>query len=222
MVYDNGMKLEQAYDGQHFPLYFYEIPLLNLEIRCEQPDSPAEYLCLPASDKQIERTLLRAGVTDVAEAVWTVEMSMLPEQVEAAVNLEDEDISSLNKLCRAIEPLDISQIEKLEAVILMAQPKDAGEVRQLAENLDQFEFIPDVQTLEDYGQYMIQESGDFKYDENLEGFYDYRLYGEVRSRDDGGEFTDLGYVSYHGSLSLDELMREGAEQEQGPTMGGFS
>ncbi|MDE6590788.1 MAG: antirestriction protein ArdA, partial [Oscillospiraceae bacterium] len=111
---------------------------------------------------------------------------------------------------------------KLEAVVLMAQPTEAGEIRQLAENLDQFEFIPDVQTLEDYGRYMIQESGHFEYDENLERFYNYRLYGEIRSREDGGEFTDLGYVSYHGPLTLEELMRDDPAEQYQREMGGLA
>lgn len=223
VVFDNGMELEQVYDGQHFPLYFYEMPLLNLEIRGKRSDSSVEYLSLPASDKQIERTLLRAGVRDMDNAVWDVESGELSEPVALAIKLENEDILSLNKLCRGIEPLDTEQKEKLDAVVLMAKPGSAGEVRQLAENLDLFDFAPDVQTLEDYGRYLICESGHFEYDENLEDFYNYHYFGEVRSREDGGEFTDLGYVSYHGTLTLDELMHddpaEQYQQEQEPENG---
>ena len=202
VAFDNGMKLEQVYDGRHFPLYLYESPLLNLEVRSGQPDPLASFLPLPASDKQVERALLRAGVTDVDSAVWDVESGELSEQVALAIKLENEDINSLNQLCRAIEPLDTVQREKLDAVVLMAKPTSAGEIRQLAENLDQFDFAPDVQSLEDYGRFMIQESGHFEYDENLEQFYDYHHFGEIRSREDGGEFTDLGYVSYHGSFLI--------------------
>ena len=55
-------------------------------------------------------------------------------------------------------------------------------VRQLAENLDLFDFVPGLQTPEEYGRHMIRESGHFDYDENLEGFYDYRRYGEQQLR----------------------------------------
>ena len=219
VVFDNGMELEQVYDGRHFPLYLYESPLLNLEVRSGHPDSPAEFLPLPASDKQIERTLLRAGVTDMGSAVWDVESGELSEQVAMAIHLESEDIDSLNRLCRAIESLNEAGREKLNAVVLMAKPGSAGEIRQLAENLDQFDFAPDVQTLEDYGRYMICESGHFEYDENLEQFYDYHHFGEIRSREDGGEFTDLGYVSYHGTLTLDELMQDDQAEQEEPEIG---
>lgn len=221
VVFGNGMELEEVYDGHHFPLYFYEIPLLNLEIRSERPDSPVEYLSLPTSEKQIERTLLRAGVTDMGSAVWDVESGELSEQVAMAIHLEREDIDSLNRLCRAIESLDEAERKKLDAVVLMAKPGSAGEVRQLAENLDLFDFAPDVQTLEDYGRYLICESGHFEYDENLEDFYNYHYFGEVHSLEDGGEFTDLGYVSYHGDLTLTELMHEDLteQQEEEPEIG---
>ncbi len=73
---------------------------------------------------------------------------------------------------------------------------------------------------------MIQNSGHFEYDENLNGFYNYRLYGEQRIQAEGGQFNQCGYVAYHGTMALEELMRadsaEQHRQEQGPQMGGLS
>ena len=90
----------------------------------------------------------------------------------------------------------------------MAQPECAGEVRQLADNLDQFEFAPGAHTPAEYGKYMIRSSGHFEYDENLDEFYDFERYGQLRMAQEDGAFTDRGYVSYHGMMSLDELMRD--------------
>lgn len=61
-------------------------------------------------------------------------------------------------------------MEKLNAVVLFAEAGDMMAVRQLAENLDLFDFVPGLQTPEEYGRHMIRESGHFDYDENLEGF----------------------------------------------------
>ena len=106
-------------------------------------------------------------------------------------------------------------MEKLNAVILMTDASDVIAVCQLAENLDQFDFIPDIHTPEEYGRYMIQESGHFEYDENLEGFYDYRRYGEQLVQEECGQFNECGYAAYHGTLTLDELMQaDPAEQYQ--------
>ena len=108
------------------------------------------------------------------------------------------------------------------ADVLIAEPGNMMAVQQLAENLDQFDFIPGIHTPEEYGKHMIRESGHFEYDENLEGFYDYRRYGEQRIRQEGGQFTECGYVVYHGEMPLEELMRDiPPEQHQGPQMGGL-
>ena len=70
---------------------------------------------------------------------------------------------------------------------------------------------------------MIQDSGHFDYDSNLDAFYDYEKYGQQRIQQEQGIFTERGYIAYQGTLSLDELMRkEPAEQcqrEQEETMG---
>jgi len=60
---------------------------------------------------------------------------------------------------------------------------------------------------------MIQESGHFEYDPNLEAFYNYAGYAEQRMKEQSGEFTLNGYVSYLGTMSIDELiMQDPAEQ----------
>ena len=45
----------------------------------------------------------------------------------------------------------------------------------------------------------LQQSGHFEYDANLEGFYDYRRYGEQLVQEECGQFNECGYVAYHGS-----------------------
>ena len=73
---------------------------------------------------------------------------------------------------------------------------------------------------------MIRDSGHFDYDPNLDEFYDYERYGQQRMARQFGRFTDRGYVSCHGTLSLDELMMEDPaeryQEEQSPQMGGLS
>ena len=89
----------------------------------------------------------------------------------------------------------------LGAVCQMAKPTCAANIRQLAENLDQFDFIPGVHTPKEYGKYMIQESGRFGYDDHLDAFYDYEGYGQHRIQQENGRFSAYGYVSYFGVMS---------------------
>ena len=232
VAYDNGMKLEPVYNGHQFPSYLYDHSLLVLEITPKRglvEGSNPEYLYLPASEHQIERTLLRVGVTTLHDAKMRIDWDELPEKVVNALELDHlsgSDLPALNRMCQAIEPLKEADMEKLNAVVLFAEAGDMMAVRQLAENLDQFDFVPGLQTPEEYGRHMIRESGHFDYDENLEGFYDYRRYGEQQLRQEGGQFNECGYVVYQGTMPLEELMMEDPaekhQREQGLQMGGLT
>ena len=225
VVYDNGMKLEPLYHGRQFPPYCYDDSPLTVCLTPTQDGEPVS-LDLPASDRQLGRSLLRAGIANLRDTELSVEIDNLPQKVSDRLHLEREGLDDLNEMCRVIQPLSQAQREKLEAVVCAVQPEYASEVRRLAEELEQFDFIPNIRTAEEFGQYMIRESGHFQYDENLEGFYDYRLYGEQRIREEGGLFTAHGYVAYHGTIPLEELMQadpaEQHQQEQGLQMGGQS
>ena len=124
---------------------------------------------------------------------------MFPDEVDVALDFRDEGIFELNELAQAVDKLSMDDRKKLGAVVTMAEPESASQIRHLAENLDQFEFAPGAHTPAEYGRYMIQESGHFEYDENLEGFYDYEKYGIQRMEQESGMFTDRAYVSYHGT-----------------------
>ena len=68
---------------------------------------------------------------------------------------------------------------------------------------------------------MIQESGHFEFDPNLEPYYDYRKYGDDHLAWREGQFNDYGYVAYCGAPAFDELLAE-KEPEQGMEMGGIT
>lgn len=224
VVYDNGMKLTQDYNGRQFPPYFYDSCLLAIGIRpnvqTHRNQNP-EYLYLPASDYQLERALLRSGAASWEETESWIEMDLLPGSLSDALHIDIESIHDLNEMCRSTKNFDQAAWTKLDAVVQMAEPESASQIRQLAENLDQFDFVPDVHSVEEYGRYMIQESGRFEYDPNLDSFYDYSGYGVRRVEAENGKFVADGYVAYHGTLTLEELMMEDPT-EQSLQMGGLS
>ena len=186
MVYDNGMKLEPLYDGRHFPAYFYGAPQMAIEIHSGQDGAATGFLCLPCPERQIQRTLQRAG-SGRQGFQMEVTIDDLPPQVSSVVSLTRDGLDDLNALCRVIESLNTEQKEKLEAVVLLAKPEYASEVRQLAENLDQFAFMPKP----------FDPEADCA-------------------------ITELGYVAYHGSLTLEELMTDDPAEQYRQEMGGLA
>ena len=209
VVYDNGLKLEAVYDGRHLPGYHYEQDMLAVGISSRaEPENTSKitWLYLPCNQIQIERGMMRSGISDPDNMRIWYEDSQLPTEVENALEFKHESIYELNDLAAAIMKLAPVDRKKLEAAVKLAEPECASQILHLAENLDLFDFAPDAKTPEEYGKYMIQESGHFEYDENLEQYYDYAKYAEQRMAEEYGAFSDYGYIAYKGFISLEELM----------------
>ena len=209
VVYDNGLKLDEVYDGRHLPGYHYEQDMLAVGISSRtEPENTSKitWLYLPCTQLQIERGMMRSGISDPDDMRIWYEDSQFPKEVENALEFKRESIFEMNYLAAAIGKLSPADRKKLEAAVTIAEPECASQIRHLAENLDLFDFVPDAKTPEDYGRYMIQESGHFEYDENLEQYYDYAGYGEQRVAGELGKFSDYGYITYKGFVSMEELM----------------
>ena len=209
VVYDNGMKLEQIYDGLFFPCYYYEPNAITIAVtsKAEPEDTKhITWLFLPIEQEEIDRTLRRAGITYPSDVRLQLEDTQLMDEVDVLLDMERENISDLNALAQVADALSTDDLKKLGAVVTMAKPQNAEQIKNLAESLDLFDFAPGAHTPEEYGKYMIQQSGHFDYDENLDEFYDYEKYGLQRMGEEAGMFTDRGYIAYKGYIRLTEIM----------------
>ena len=209
VVYDNGMKLEQVYDGQFFPCYYYEPNAITVAVTAKSEPEDTEHitwLYLPMAQEEIDRTLQHAGITAPLDIQLRLEDTQLPNEVDVLLDMEQESLAGLNVLAQATDELSSDDMKKLGAVVTLAKPQNAEQIKNLVENLDLFDFAPGAHTPEEYGKYMIQQSGHFDYDENLDEFYDYEKYGLQRMGEEDGMFTDRGYIAYKGYTSLAEIM----------------
>lgn len=221
VVFDNGFEMAELYDGRNFPEYRYKDCLMEVEMSSKTAplDSSETYLYLPMTQTQIERTMLRAGIDNLGEMSLRVIENGLPESIYALLDFNSENIGMLNEMCAAIEKMDKADCEKLCATAEFARPQSAAQIAHLAEQLDLFDFAPNAKTQEDYGRYMILESGHYEFDENLADFYDFEKYGFEHMNSEYGAFTDYGYIAYHGTLSVDELMFGSPGERQEMQMG---
>ena len=209
VVYDNDMQMKQVYDGQFFPCYYYEPNPITVAVTDRSDPEDTEritWLYLPMAQEEIDRALLRAGIANLRDACLWLKDNQLPNEADVLLDMERESITDLNALAQVTEDFSDEDIRKLGAVVTMARPRTAEQVKNLAENLDLFDFAPDAHTLGEYGKYMIRQSGHFDYDENLDDFYDYEKYGFQRMNEEDGMFTDRGYIAYKGYLNLREIM----------------
>ena len=223
VVYDNGMKLEQVYDGRFFPCYYYEPNAITVAVTAKSEPEDTEHitwLYLPMAQEEIDRTLQRAGITAPLDIQLRLEDTQLPNEVDVLLDMEQESLAGLNVLAQATDELSSDDMKKLGAVVTLAKPQNAEQIKNLVENLDLFDFAPGAHTPEEYGKYMIQQSGHFDYDENLDEFYDYEKYGLQRMGEEDGMFTDRGYIAYKGYTSLAEIMD--GSQSSHMEMGGMA
>ena len=228
VVYDNGMRLEQLYDGCHFPDYKYSGSLMDVSLTSVHDARQTVFLSLPMPERQMERLIFRSGFESEEFARRTIQSCEFPQSLRSILDQGQESVFDLNRLCRACSGLSRQEWSKLEAAAAVTSPEDSAQLRRLAENLDLFDFVPDVHTPEEYGRHMIQQSGRFDYDSELDAFYDYEKYGRQRIQEEQGRFTEPGYIAYNGTLTLDELIQGDPaeqyqkEQEEGMEMGAGS
>ena len=108
VVYDNGMKLEQIYDGQFFPCYYYKPNVITVAVTSKAEPEDTEHitwLFLPTVQEEIDRALLRGGITDPADVRLRLESSQLPDEVDVLLDMEYETLADLDELAAATDGL---------------------------------------------------------------------------------------------------------------------
>ena len=218
VVYDNGMKLEQVYDGRFFPCYYYEPNAITVAVTSKSEPEDTEHitwLFLPMVQEEIDRALLRGGITDPANVRLRLEDSQLPNEVDVLLDMEYETLSDLNELAEATDGLSKADMEKLGAVVMLAEPKSAAQIKNIAESLDLFDFAPGVHTPQDY--HVVDAADDAQlgrfYAENefvpeLDGIsdkvfemLDFAGIGRMMRCNENGVFVNSLYVLRDGELT---------------------
>ena len=106
VVYDNGMKLEQVYDGRFFPCYYYEPNAITVAVTSKAEPEDTEHitwLFLPMVQEEIDRALLRGGIADPADVRLRLEDTQLPDEVDVLLDMEQESLADLNALAQAAD-----------------------------------------------------------------------------------------------------------------------
>ena len=195
VVYRNSNEIVQTYDGRNFPYYQYENTpitlLLSAQNRCE-------YLYLPIKQSELNKALERLGAESLVEIHWQVEEHNIPDNLADMVVKDQSDLYALNQIAKIFKEMGQREVISLSELAAFVKITKAEELKTLAGCMYEFESFPDIHTPEQYGKYMICESGRFEYDENLEDYIDFKSYGQDKISRETGAFTSKGYLLYHG------------------------
>ena len=105
---------------------------------------------------------------------------------------EYENLDELNHLACLLSELDQSDLEKFEAVIdCGSHTSSVADLINLTQNLDCYEFYPDIENEEDLGRYF---SEDLPIPDELKDYFDYEAYGRDISINKSGHFAPGGYI----------------------------
>lgn len=114
---------------------------------------------------------------------------------------EYENLDELNHLACLLSELPQSEIEKFEAALHMgAHTSSVADIINLAENLEYFEFYPDIENEDDLGRYYAE---DLPIPAELKGYFDYEAYGRDISINEDGHLAPGGYIVQTGDITYE-------------------
>lgn len=162
-------------------------------------DLVGEWLKLPAETKDVQALLQRIGVDgrryeEIFITDYETEIDGLYDHLS-----EYESLDGLNYLASLLDDLDEGEREKFEAALAYGDYTGSlKDLINLSQNLDCYEFYPDISDEDDLGRYLIDELGSLEVPEYLENYFDYEAYGRDSSLENGGVFANGGYVVNNG------------------------
>ena len=139
---------------------------------------------------------------------------------------EYENLDELNYLASKLD--DMSRDEYNQFLAAMEVGDHTGSIQELinlTENLDCYDIYPGIENHDDLGRYYIDELEAMQVPDHLRNYIDYEAYGRDVALDEGGDFTEFGYVrdtgssfheyydGEHGSIPEEYRVLSSAEEE---------
>ena len=169
----------------------FEAYITNLG-KYNEGDLVGETLKFPTTTEEVQALLKRIGVDGVRYGEFFI--TGFDSDVLGLYDYltEYENLDELNHLACLLSELDQSDLEKFEAVIdCGSHTSSVADLINLTQNLDCYEFYPDIENEEDLGRYF---SEDLPIPDELKDYFDYEAYGRDVSINEGGHFAPGGYI----------------------------
>ena len=193
VLVDHGFELLEIYNGKTFPKFIVsEETVVVVEVQNTTGDR--EYLYLPTDicsmDKVKERLQVREyremKVTEVKKLRLPDTLVPIPEDIN-----EIQQLTLFNEMCRKVRRFQEAELKQLAAAVQFTGLINFSNVAYIATHLNEFEINPTVHNDEEYGKYLITESGLFEVDKLLLPHINYAAFGADKKE---GTFEVSGYV----------------------------
>ena len=172
--------------------------LIDSRSRFETGAPGGAWLSMPATQEQLHAAMRSVGITADNPQDFFVggfaNTEDCPFDVPLAV-IQSGSMDELNYLGKLLEKQRDEDKAKFAAAVTLGEY--AGNLKDLinlAQNLDCYWIYPTVQSEEDYGYYLIDELDELELPEEAKKYFMYEEYGRDAAINDGGRFTEQGYV----------------------------
>ena len=108
---------------------------------------------------------------------------------------EYANLDELNYLASKLDEMSSWEYDQFCAAMEVGDHTGSvQEIINLTENLDCYDVYPGIEDYDDLGRYFVEELDALQVPEHLKNYIDYEAYGRDIALEEGGEFTDHGYV----------------------------
>ena len=172
--------------------------LIDSRSRFETGAPGGAWIPMPATQEQLHAAMRSVGIAADNPQDFFVggfaNTEDCPFDVPLAV-IQSGSMDELNYLGKLLEmQRDEDKAKFAAAVTLGEYAGNLKDLINLAQNLDCYWLYPTVQSEEDYGYYLIDELDELELPEEAKKYFMYEEYGRDAAINDGGRFTEQGYV----------------------------
>lgn len=165
-----------------------------------------EWVKFPTTPETLQEVFQRIGIDGKQYEEWFI--TDYDCYVDDLYNVlgEYESLDELNYLASKIEEMDDSEYNAFTAAIEMGEHRGGvKDLINLADNTENYDFLPEVENHYDLGYYYVHEVGGYNLDSigQLANYIDYEAFGRDIAMEEVSEFVNGGYI-YHNGNSLTE------------------
>lgn len=165
-----------------------------------------EWVKFPTTPETLQEVFQRIGIDGKQYEEWFItDYDCYVDGLYNALG-EYESLDELNFLASKIEEMDDTEYNAYTAAIEMGEHRGSvQELINLADNTENYDFLPDVENHYDLGYYYVHEVGGYDLERmgQLANYIDYEAFGRDIALEEVSEFVNGGYI-YHNGNSFTE------------------
>lgn len=168
VMVEHGFSMQEVYNGKTFPEYIHEPDKVVATLELQNRFGDTEFLYLPTDICAVDKMKTRLRTTSLSDckvvAVRSEKLTAKMMTPPEFLNIPQK-LSFFNELCQTVCDFDEEKMKLLETAAEFIGTGACTDYTYIAKHLYEIEMNPNVHNDEEYGRYLIEESGLFDVDE---------------------------------------------------------